>query len=1191
MPQLPDISDLLESPAPRRPARTRAPRPAAQSPDISDLLDSPRKSSRRANSTPLPPVDSRLDEFVGGVIGEASKRSGFTYKLGEGSRTPAQQAVKVAGGFSRTYNSKHLHGRGRDVLAFDDKGNYIKDGRHPAYNVLGEVYRERSASAPVKWGGDFESFYDPGHFELTDGGAPASTLPYIADLLDSPDAAGAADDVVSTTTQVPRLGVLPQTPAPSFPSLTPRRPNVNTSAGRLQRDADKSASVVTLDVPLPSGARDWSEVSSADAGKQTARIYAASKGIPPEFVEKWAAANTDRLGWLDPQTRRPVEPKDFMGDESVYDVTRRLFRIPAETPMLRKLESDYQASLSLPARAGVRLKQAASDTSAGEHALGVAKALPPTVSRIFRPVRALDDAVLTKVRGGSDVEMGIAVTNALQGGEELPFAANPLGEGAEYLGNKVHPTVGKVARFATEMIASPSNLIPLAVFSKGGRLSRLAGGADEAARMARGVLRKRGVRPAEFEGRILVDSDTGKRFLEDAQGRFVVDLDTGEDASSVVTRSSLSAVEEEMLEEGIKRSAKLDPDLVWRARRGVPDGYEMVDGMYVPRPAEAPRTSSLSPSDPLDEMLAELSPNARAFRDAQFAGPSAGRSRLARAGHVADETNNLLRANAASADVSVPLRQTIIPLLTRPHITARALLKGLKAARPASADAIRAEVEAMPRFGVMQGSGLKLEALGEGTEFFRGAWGRRLPHVRGSQRIADAQLDLTRARLFDRQAERLERAGMTFETHPQQFRDFAKVVNTITGHGEYGPRSAKYLRPVLNRVLFGPHLLKSRVDLLFNPLFYAKLTPQARRFAALQMGQFVGTVGALMGGAAAAGYRVGWNPNSSGFGSVQIGDARYDLTGGFAPKLRAMFRFGASFGKDEPGVSGRDNAPLLVALHFGRSQLSPGASLAPDVATGKTFNDEPATAAQLAADRIPPLSGQSLYEGWVNAGGVTAGEAFKEIKAGEGGKIARQTGFAGALRGLPSLVGSSTYFVEDSKEAKKEAALRREVGGAEPPKVGARQAPARSAEPPPTLDADVARELERVRVNLSDLSPGSSVKRRASASKGYKVRSASGDSVKAFGGWEESEGMGLDVGAVNAEMAAEVNDALRSAINSPGYSAFKYDYQRKAHLERIARNVSARAMKGVRREARGAGIRKSRELEDYGRRLEARGRP
>jgi hypothetical protein len=1175
MPQLPDISDLLESPAPRRPARPRAPRPAAQSPDISDLLDSPKRVPRSAEATrapaaSLPPVDSRLDEFVGGVIGEASKRTGFTYKLGEGSRTPAQQAVKVAGGFSRTYNSKHLHGRGRDVLAFDDKGNYIKDGRHPAYNALGEVYRERAASAPVKWGGDFESFYDPGHFELTDGGAPPSTLPDISDLLDAP--AAPADDYGEPVVSVVAV-----------PAYKRPKPNLQTAEGRAERDA-LAASDLRIPFKLPAGRKDFSEVTAEDVLPAASEHLAGVTGYPVEFVSKWVREHGGGIYDRTSGAARPV----FSVDPADGRTTRH---VVVSADMLKRMGADYQASLSLPARAAVRLRQAASDTSAGEHALGVAKALPPTASRIMRPVRALDDAVLTKVRGGSDVEMGIVVSNALQGGEELPFAANPLGEGAEYLGNKVHPTVGKVARFATEMIASPSNLIPLAVFSKGGRLSRLAGGADEAARMARGVLRKRGVRPAEFEGRVLVDSDTGKRFLEDAQGRFVVDLETGEDASSVVTRSSLSAVEEEMLEEGIKRQARLDPDLVWRARRGVPDGYEMVDGLYVPRPAEAPRTSSLSPSDPLDEMLAELSPNARAFRDKQFAGPSAGRSRLARAGHVADETNNLLRANAASADVSVPLRQTIIPLLTRPHITARALLKGLKAARPASADAIRAEVEAMPRFGVMQGSGLRLGALGEGTEFFRGAWGRRLPHVRGSQRIADAQLDLTRARLFDRQAERLERAGMTFESHPQQFRDFAKVVNTITGHGEYGPRSAKYLKPVLNRVLFGPHLLKSRVDLLFNPLFYAKLTPQARRFAALQMGQFVGTVGALMGGAAAAGYRVGWNPNSSGFGSVQIGDTRYDLTGGFAPKLRAMFRFGASFGKDEPGVSGRDDSPLLVALHFGRSQLSPGASLVPDVATGKTFNDEPATVAQLAADRIPPLSGQSLYEGWVNAGGVTAGEAYKEIKAGEGGKIARQTGFAGALRGLPSLVGSSTYFVEDSKEAKKEAALRREVGGVEPPKVGARRAPARSAEqPPPALDADVAEELKRVGVSLSDLSPGSSVKRRASASKGYKVRSASGDSVKAFGGWEESEGMGLDVGAVNAEMAAEVNDALRSVINSPGYASFKYDYQRKAHLERIARNVAGRVMKAVRREARGAGIKKSRELEDYGRRLEARPR-
>jgi hypothetical protein len=109
-----DLSDIAE--APSTPASRISPRLA------------PRRS---APAAPLS-VDPRLDSFVNEVIGEASKRTGYTYKLGEGVRTPEQQAGKVAKGVSWTYDSPHMHGRGRDVLAFDRQGKYITDGAHEA---------------------------------------------------------------------------------------------------------------------------------------------------------------------------------------------------------------------------------------------------------------------------------------------------------------------------------------------------------------------------------------------------------------------------------------------------------------------------------------------------------------------------------------------------------------------------------------------------------------------------------------------------------------------------------------------------------------------------------------------------------------------------------------------------------------------------------------------------------------------------------------------------------------------------------------------------------------------------------------------------------------------------------------------------------------------------------------------------
>ncbi|MGB8507847.1 MAG: hypothetical protein WCD76_05545, partial [Pyrinomonadaceae bacterium] len=141
-------------------------------------------------------VDPRLDSFVSDVMNEASRRTGYTYKLGEGVRTPEQQAGKVAQGVSWTLHSKHLDGRARDVLAFDERGNYIKDGTHPAYAALGEVYGERAADAPVavKWGVVRNGAQvDPGHFEESDAVPAGDDLDNLLDAL--PASAAPADDL------------------------------------------------------------------------------------------------------------------------------------------------------------------------------------------------------------------------------------------------------------------------------------------------------------------------------------------------------------------------------------------------------------------------------------------------------------------------------------------------------------------------------------------------------------------------------------------------------------------------------------------------------------------------------------------------------------------------------------------------------------------------------------------------------------------------------------------------------------------------------------------------------------------------------------------------------------------------------------------------------------------------------------
>lgn len=312
-----------------------------------------------ATRTQLPPVDPRLDSFVQNVMGDASARTGYTYKFGEGSRTPEQQAVKVAGGFSKTYNSKHLSGRGRDVLAFDPSGAYITDGSHEAYKALGDVYREKSASAglPIRWGGDFHDFYDPGHFELDDDGeeSPAPALKLDGVLEPTLDLQGIVEppndeEIVSINARKPAA---PPPPEPRTLSPLDERKtfNAQTEEGRQRRDARDfvewgSNSKLTLDVPLPAGASDWSQVSSEQASRQAAHSFAASRNIPADFVEKWLDKNKHLdLHLYDSKTNERRQPADYIYEGSpAYDFERRTLRVSADMPHLKQLEQDYQAS-------------------------------------------------------------------------------------------------------------------------------------------------------------------------------------------------------------------------------------------------------------------------------------------------------------------------------------------------------------------------------------------------------------------------------------------------------------------------------------------------------------------------------------------------------------------------------------------------------------------------------------------------------------------------------------------------------------------------------------------------------------------------------------------------------------------------------------------------------------------------------
>jgi peptidoglycan L-alanyl-D-glutamate endopeptidase CwlK len=73
------------------------------------------------------------------------------------------QAKLVNSGASQTMKSLHLKALAVDFLLFDEEDNYITDGDHAYYKLLGK----RAKELGLVWGGDW-TFNDAGHVEWKD---------------------------------------------------------------------------------------------------------------------------------------------------------------------------------------------------------------------------------------------------------------------------------------------------------------------------------------------------------------------------------------------------------------------------------------------------------------------------------------------------------------------------------------------------------------------------------------------------------------------------------------------------------------------------------------------------------------------------------------------------------------------------------------------------------------------------------------------------------------------------------------------------------------------------------------------------------------------------------------------------------------------------------------------------------------
>lgn len=485
------------------------------------------------------------------------------------------------------YAARKFYERARGVTKYRTPGELAAHIQNPRRDLRGRYDEElpRADDLFNQFGGaalavpddadESQDDADESQFDLSGLVDPTGGFDLL-DIADNPDdgevlRVNAADGEASA---LPSLPPLPERPTP----------DIYTTDGRATRDARKLTESqpdarVRLDVALPSGRSDWSDVSGGELAQAAVRQYAATKQIPSEFVEQWIA---EQGGWkmYDLKTREEKSPIDYIGTEH-YDGQRRTMRVSQEMPMLKKLEDDYAESRGRVGRAVDYLTD--DQTTAGEKFLGIVEPVAAAGLRgadiATRPLQAVSAGFWSGTNKGvrhlartgtvgltpDDIGGVVSDTwNELRGNEASPDARNAVAEAArhsETLRN-INPNLPAAVGFASELIVDPTNLIPLGAIAKGGKLLRAGGRVGRAAEGVADVLRgtafERGfvnprplgiageaeslayslgdllkakgvnVAPEDFAGEVVMRASDGRKLLYNSEHGFVVDLTTGE---------------------------------------------------------------------------------------------------------------------------------------------------------------------------------------------------------------------------------------------------------------------------------------------------------------------------------------------------------------------------------------------------------------------------------------------------------------------------------------------------------------------------------------------------------------------------------------------------------------------------------------------------------------------------------------
>jgi len=251
--------------------------------------------------------------------------------------------------------------------------------------------------------------------------------------------------------------------------------------------------------------------------------------------------------------------------------------------------------------------------------------------------------------------------------------------------------------------------------------------------------------------------------------------------------------------------------------------------------------------------------------------------------------------------------------------------------------------------------------------------------IKAWSRSFTGYLNYVRAARFYNLIDAARASGVDVGSGAQAVRDLAKVVNDFTGRGDQV--SMGFAKPTLdastatalNAMFFSPRKMIATME-MFNPINYAQLSPVARQAAARQLiGSLVAT-GAVLTLAKVAGADVDFDPRSSKFGKIGIGNETLDMTGGNDSYIRLLSRIVTNQmvtagGKTVTLGEGGPGAPTRASVvgDYVRGKLAPIVGSIWTAAVGKDPVGRPFSLTGTASEEMTPIVVHSLMDVWMNS--------------------------------------------------------------------------------------------------------------------------------------------------------------------------------------------------------------------------------